>query len=176
MCKQLIRIGYMCCIFKWSIMATGVDFDDWNNVDFYNEERYILKICTLKIWIIFHKLHPYQNWKSVSHPWAHRYAFFFFQVNMSYPATPPLSMWFARVTSSLHTSNCHLRNPSTPHRTLPVWMPIRMSTLNPVASRTNLLLVWREQEKSKALKWRCNNWIPDAIKTCFNEQNLHRLE
>lgn len=30
-------------------MATGVDFDDWNNVDFYNEERYILKICTLKI-------------------------------------------------------------------------------------------------------------------------------
>lgn len=25
----------------------------------------------------------------------------------TYPATPPLSMWFASVTSSLQTSNCH---------------------------------------------------------------------
>jgi len=47
-------------------------------------------------------------------------------------------MWLANVTSSLHTSNCHLRKPRTPHRTLPVWMPILISTLNPVASRTNL--------------------------------------
>lgn len=30
-------------------------------------------------------------------------------------------------------------NPITPHNTLPVWIPIRMSTLNPVASRTNLV-------------------------------------
>lgn len=29
--------------------------------------------------------------------------------------------------------------PITPHSTLPVWIPIRMSTLNPVASRTNLM-------------------------------------
>lgn len=51
---------------------------------------------------------------------------------------PPDSMWLASVTSSLQTSNCHLRSPSTPHSTLPVWMPMRMSTLNPVASLTNL--------------------------------------
>lgn len=56
----------------------------------------------------------------------------------AHPGKPPLSIWFARVTSSLQTSNCHFRKPSTPHNTLPVWMPILMSTLNPVASRTNL--------------------------------------
>jgi len=57
---------------------------------------------------------------------------------LSYPGRPPLSMWLAKVTSSLHTSNCHFRKPSTPHSTFPVWIPILMSTLNPVASRTNL--------------------------------------
>lgn len=56
----------------------------------------------------------------------------------NYPGTPPDSMWLANVTSSLHTSNCHLRKPRTPHSTLPVCIPILMSTLNPVASRTNL--------------------------------------
>jgi len=56
----------------------------------------------------------------------------------SYPGRPPLSMWLAKVTSSLHTSNCHFRKPSTPHSTFPVWIPILMSTLKPVASRTNL--------------------------------------
>lgn len=56
----------------------------------------------------------------------------------SYPGKPPLSMWLAKVTSSLHTSNCHFRRPSTPHSTFPVWIPILMSTLKPVASRTNL--------------------------------------
>jgi hypothetical protein len=58
--------------------------------------------------------------------------------NWTHPGTPPDSMWLASVTSSLHTSNCHLRKPSTPHRTLPVCIPILISTLNPVASRTNL--------------------------------------
>jgi hypothetical protein len=55
-----------------------------------------------------------------------------------HPGTPPDSMWLANVTSSLHTSNCHLRKPRTPHRTFPVWMPILISTLNPLDSRTNL--------------------------------------
>lgn len=63
----------------------------------------------------------------------------------THPATPPLSMWLARVTSSLHTSNCHLRRPSTPHNTLPVWIPIRISTLKPVASRTNLHATWMRE-------------------------------
>lgn len=57
---------------------------------------------------------------------------------ITHPGTPPDSMWLAKVTSSLHTSNCHFRSPSTPQRTFPVWIPILMSTLNPVASRTNL--------------------------------------
>lgn len=57
---------------------------------------------------------------------------------INYPGKPPLSIWFANVTSSLQTSNCHFRKPSTPHNTFPVCIPIRISTLNPVASRTNL--------------------------------------
>lgn len=56
----------------------------------------------------------------------------------TYPGRPPDSIWLAKVTSSLHTSNCHFLRPRTPHRTFPVWIPIRMSTSNPVASRTNL--------------------------------------
>lgn len=68
-------------------------------------------------------------------------------IKSSYPGSPPLSIWLARVTSSLHTSNCHLRRPSTPHSTFPVWIPILMSTLKPVASRTNLRVqgdtVWK---------------------------------
>lgn len=57
---------------------------------------------------------------------------------ITHPGTPPDSMWLASVTSSLHTSNCHFLRPSTPHNTFPVCMPIRMSTLNPAASLTNL--------------------------------------
>ena len=44
-----------------------------------------------------------------------------------YPGMPPDSMWLANVTSYDHTSNCHLRRPSTPHRTEPEWIPMRMS-------------------------------------------------
>lgn len=43
------------------------------------------------------------NMRAVSLVWfigQHKMAF-------TYPATPPLSMWFASVTSSLQTSNCH---------------------------------------------------------------------
>lgn len=65
----------------------------------------------------------------------------------TYPATPPLSMWLARVTSSLQTSNCHLRRPRTPQSTLPVCMPIRMSTFMPVASRTCLPEEWERNEE-----------------------------
>lgn len=58
--------------------------------------------------------------------------------SLTHPAIPPLSMWLAKVTSSLHTSNCHFLSPKTPQSTFPVWIPIRISTLKPVASRTNL--------------------------------------
>lgn len=51
---------------------------------------------------------------------------------------PPLSMLLARVTSLDHTSNCHLRRPSTPQWTRPVWMPTRILTFTPITSRTNL--------------------------------------
>lgn len=47
-----------------------------------------------------------------------------------YPGMPPDSMWLASVTSYDHTSNCHLRRPSTPHRTEPEWIPMRMSRSN----------------------------------------------
>ena len=56
----------------------------------------------------------------------------------SYPGIPPDSILLAKVTSSLQTSNCHLRKPMTPQSTLPVWTPIRMSTLVCVISRTAL--------------------------------------
>lgn len=73
----------------------------------------------------------------------------------SYPGRPPLSMWLARVTSSLHTSNCHFRRPRTPHSTLPVWIPILMSTLKPVASRTNLRASIRKSRMSPSRSFRC---------------------
>jgi len=43
-----------------------------------------------------------------------------------YPGIPPLSRWFASVTSYDHTSNCHFRRPRTPHSTDPLWIPILM--------------------------------------------------
>lgn len=46
--------------------------------------------------------------------------------------------FLSKQEKNIRTSNCHLRKPRTPHKTLPVWIPIRISTLNPVASRTNL--------------------------------------
>lgn len=70
----------------------------------------------------------------------------------TYPATPPLSIWLARVTSSLQTSNCHLRKPKTPHKTLPVWIPIRISTFMPVASRTCLGKRTQKKEIAQRLK------------------------
>ena len=58
--------------------------------------------------------------------------------SISYPGIPPDSIRFANVTSSLQTSNCHLRRPMTPQSTLPVCTPIRISTLVCVISRTAL--------------------------------------
>ena len=58
--------------------------------------------------------------------------------NAFYPGTPPDSIWFAKLTSSLHTSNCHFRSPITPHNTFPVWTPIRISTFVWVACLTAL--------------------------------------
>ena len=54
-------------------------------------------------------------------------------------------MWLARLTSSDHTSYCHFRSPRTPDNTRPVWMPIRMSTFAPVASRTSLKQLRRKR-------------------------------
>lgn len=56
----------------------------------------------------------------------------------SHPAFPPASIWLASVTSLDQTSNCHLRRPSTPQCTRPLWMPTRMFTLTPVTSLTSL--------------------------------------
>lgn len=56
----------------------------------------------------------------------------------TYPGTPPDSKWLAIVTSSDQTSYCHLHNPRTPLRTIPLWTPILISTSTPVASRTSL--------------------------------------
>lgn len=64
----------------------------------------------------------------------------------TYPARPPDSILFASVTSSLQTSNCHFLRPSTPHNTLPECIPIRISILLPVASRTNLQLHTKREE------------------------------
>lgn len=57
---------------------------------------------------------------------------------LTYPGSPPDSMWLAVVTSSDHTSYCHLTNPNTPLWTLPMCTPTLMFRLTPVASRTLL--------------------------------------
>ena len=57
---------------------------------------------------------------------------------LSYPGIPPDSIWLARVTSLLHTSNCHFLSPNTPQCTRPVCIPTRMFTFTPVTSRTSL--------------------------------------
>lgn len=69
---------------------------------------------------------------------------FFEVLVISYPGTPPASMWLANVTSCDHTSYCHFRRPMTPHRTFPEWTPTRMLISTPVASRTFL---WRVTEE-----------------------------
>ena len=69
----------------------------------------------------------------------------------THPGIPPDSMRLARDTSSLHTSNCHLRRPMTPHNTLPVWTPMRMSTLVRVASRTLLKRDFSFENKNKRI-------------------------
>ena len=58
--------------------------------------------------------------------------------SFSYPEIPLASIWFANVTSFDQVSYCPFFRPKTPHKTRPVWIPIRISTLTPVASRTNL--------------------------------------
>lgn len=67
----------------------------------------------------------------------------------THPASPPLSILFASVTSSDQTSNCHFRKPRTPQRTLPLCTPILMSILLPVASLTILdgIKKWRNEMK-----------------------------
>lgn len=45
----------------------------------------------------------------------------------THPGIPPDSSLLAMSTSHDHTSNCHFLSPSTPHRTDPEWIPIRMS-------------------------------------------------
>lgn len=64
---------------------------------------------------------------------------------ITYPGTPPDSMCMASVTSSDQTSYCHLMRPITPQSTFPEWIPILMSTMTLVASRTDL----------KQFKWIC---------------------
>lgn len=59
------------------------------------------------------------------------------------------------------TSNCHLRKPSTPHSTFPVWIPIRISTLNPVASRTHLFN--EKKNRSNEQKIHLHKWYHIAI-------------
>ena len=56
----------------------------------------------------------------------------------THPGIPPLSMWFARVTSLLQTSNCHFLRPRTPQWTLPVCIPTLMFTFTAPTSRYNL--------------------------------------
>lgn len=98
-------------------------------------------ICEASLCIHIIHLNEYPRWYKHNDCLANlgRYLF----CKLTHPGTPPDSMWLANVTSSLHTSNCHLRKPRTPHRTFPVCIPIRMSTLNPVASRTNLKQEYR---------------------------------
>lgn len=45
---------------------------------------------------------------------------------LTYPGTPPDSIWLAIITSLDHTSKCHFLFPSTPHITDPLWIPILM--------------------------------------------------
>lgn len=71
---------------------------------------------------------------------------------ITYPASPPLSILFASVTSSLHTSNCHFRKPRTPQRTLPLCTPILISMLLPVASRTILKRIKKRYSKMNVLQ------------------------
>lgn len=84
---------------------------------------------------------------------------------ITYPATPPLSIWLANVTSSLQTSNCHFRKPNTPHSTFPVCTPIRISTLNPVASRTNLN-EFLSGRKNKKQNWK-KPWYLERLFVTF---------
>lgn len=75
-------------------------------------------------------------------------------LDVTHPGTPPASIWFANVTSSDQVSYCHFFRPNTPHRTRPVWMPIRISTLTPVASRTSLNMSTMVRRRSLArLTW-----------------------
>ena len=68
----------------------------------------------------------------------------------THPGIPELSMLLANVTSCDQTSYCHLRNPSTPHNTLPVWTPTLMFTSTPVAFLTNL----KEQKQKQKFNQR----------------------
>lgn len=72
----------------------------------------------------FENLYMYRMWQKKS--------------NRSYPGIPPLSIWFANVTSFDHTSNCHLQSPRTPQCTRPECIPTLMLTLTSITSLTNL--------------------------------------
>lgn len=61
-----------------------------------------------------------------------------FKMFPAHPGSPPASIMLARVTSLDQTSYCHLRRPSTPHSTLPVWIPTLIFSCTSVASTTDL--------------------------------------
>lgn len=65
----------------------------------------------------------------------------------SHPGTPLASMWLARVTSWDQTSYCHFCSPMTPQSTLPECTPTRMLISTPVAARSFLSEMCREQSE-----------------------------
>ena len=65
----------------------------------------------------------------------------------THPARPPASMWLARVTSWDQTSYCHFCSPMTPQSTLPECTPTRMLISTPVAARSFLSEMCREQSE-----------------------------
>lgn len=56
----------------------------------------------------------------------------------THPGSPPASIMLASVTSLDQTSYCHLRRPSTPQSTRPVWIPTLIFNCTSVASTTDL--------------------------------------
>lgn len=80
---------------------------------------------------------------------------------------PPLSMWFASVTSLDHTSNCHLTRPSTPQCTRPVWMPTRMFTFTAITSRTSLPKRERENVRERERKCHITKATQYKATTCI---------
>jgi len=62
------------------------------------------------------------------------------EISGTYPGTPVDSKKLAKVTSSDHMSYFHFTVPKTPHRTLPLCIPIRISSLLVVISLMVLII------------------------------------